>query len=83
MQLHFGGGSPVFFAPTKSVALGEIIHKHFTFSRTSRASVEVDPRWLTRANTCGIAEIGFTASMGVQDFNPKVQRRSTASSRAR
>jgi oxygen-independent coproporphyrinogen-3 oxidase len=36
--------------------------------------VEVDPRRLTRDHLVALREIGFNrASMGVQDFNPKVQ----------
>jgi oxygen-independent coproporphyrinogen-3 oxidase len=73
-QLHFGGGSPTFLKPDEIRRLGEIIHKHFTFSPGIEASVEVDPRRLTREHMVALREIGFNrASMGVQDFNPKVQ----------
>ena len=74
VQLHFGGGSPTFLRPDEIRRLGEIIHKHFTFSPDIEASVEVDPRRLTREHLVALREIGFNrASMGVQDFNPKVQ----------
>ncbi|MDE3067673.1 MAG: oxygen-independent coproporphyrinogen III oxidase [Verrucomicrobiota bacterium] len=74
VQLHFGGGSPTFLRPDEIRRLGEIIHKHFTFSPDIEASVEVDPRRLTREHMMALKEIGFNrASMGVQDFNPKVQ----------
>jgi oxygen-independent coproporphyrinogen-3 oxidase len=74
VQLHFGGGSPTFLRPDEIRRLGEIIHKHFTFSPDIEASVEVDPRRLTRDHLVALREIGFNrASMGVQDFNPKVQ----------
>jgi oxygen-independent coproporphyrinogen-3 oxidase len=74
VQLHFGGGSPTFLRPNEIRRLGEIIHKHFTFSPDIEASVEVDPRRLTREHMVALREIGFNrASMGVQDFNPKVQ----------
>lgn len=74
VQLHFGGGSPTFLRPDEIRRLGEIIHKHFTFSTDIEASVEVDPRRLTRDHMAALREIGFNrASMGVQDFNPKVQ----------
>ncbi len=72
VQLHFGGGSPTFLRPDEIRRLGEIIHKHFTFSPDIEASVEVDPRRLTREHMVALREIGFNrASMGVQDFNPK------------
>jgi oxygen-independent coproporphyrinogen-3 oxidase len=74
VQLHFGGGSPTFLRPDEIRRLGEIIHKHFTFSPDIEASVEVDPRRLTRDHLVALREIGFNrASMGVQDFNPNVQ----------
>src|ERR1022692_1521017 len=74
VQLHFGGGSPTFLRPDEIRRLGEIIHQHFTFSPDIEASVEVDPRRLTREHLMALREIGFNrASMGVQDFNPKVQ----------
>jgi oxygen-independent coproporphyrinogen-3 oxidase len=74
VQLHFGGGSPTFLRPDEIRRLGEIIHQHFTFSPDIEASVEVDPRRLTRDHMVALREIGFNrASMGVQDFNPKVQ----------
>ena len=74
VQLHFGGGSPTFLKPDEIRRLGEIIHKHFQFAPDIEASVEVDPRRLTREHIVALAEIGFNrASMGVQDFDPKVQ----------
>jgi len=74
VQLHFGGGSPTFLRPDEIRRLGEIIHKYFKFSPDIEASVEVDPRRLTREHLVALREIGFNrASMGVQDFNPKVQ----------
>src|SRR5260221_10632726 len=74
VQLHFGGGSPTFLRPDEIRRLGEIIHKHFTFAPDIEASVEVDPRRLTREHLVALREIGFNrASMGVQDFNPVVQ----------
>jgi oxygen-independent coproporphyrinogen-3 oxidase len=74
VQLHFGGGSPTFLRPEEIRRLGDVIHKHFTFAPDIEASVEVDPRRLTRDHMAALREIGFNrASMGVQDFNPRVQ----------
>ena len=74
VQLHFGGGSPTFLRPDEIRRLGEIIHRHFTFAPEIEAGVEVDPRRLTRDHLVALRELGFNrASMGVQDFNPKVQ----------
>lgn len=74
VQLHFGGGSPTFLRPDEIRRLGESIHRHFTFGADLEASVEVDPRRLTRDHMVAFREIGFNrASMGVQDFDPGVQ----------
>ncbi len=45
------------------------------FAPDIEASVEVDPRRLTRDHVVALRDIGFNrASMGVQDFNPAVQQ---------
>jgi oxygen-independent coproporphyrinogen-3 oxidase len=75
VQLHFGGGSPTFLAPDEIRRLGDIIHKHFTFSDDIEAGVEIDPRRLTRDHVVALREVGFNrASLGVQDFEPQVQQ---------
>ena len=75
VQLHFGGGSPTFLTPDEIRRLGALIHRHFEFSPDIEASVEVDPRRLTRDHLVALREIGINrASMGVQDFNPEVQK---------
>ena len=75
VQLHFGGGSPTFLQPDEIKRLGEIIHRHFTFSPEIEASVEVDPRRLTREHLLAFRGLGCNrASMGVQDFDPTVQQ---------
>jgi len=74
VQLHWGGGSPTFLHPDEIRRLGEIIHRHFKFSDSIEAGVEVDPRRLTRDHIVALREIGFNrASLGVQDFDPVVQ----------
>ncbi|HWX20476.1 MAG TPA: oxygen-independent coproporphyrinogen III oxidase [Candidatus Binatia bacterium] len=74
VQLHWGGGSPTFLSPDEIRRLGEIIHRHFTFSDDLEAGVEIDPRRLTRDHIVALREIGFNrASLGVQDFDPGVQ----------
>jgi oxygen-independent coproporphyrinogen-3 oxidase len=74
VQLHWGGGSPTFLQPDEIRRLGGIIRKYFTFSDDLEAGVEIDPRRLTREHIVALREIGFNrASLGVQDFEPKVQ----------
>ena len=74
VQLHFGGGTPTFLLPDEIRALGSMIRSHFSFSEDIEAGVEIDPRRLTRDHLTALREAGFNrASLGVQDFDPKVQ----------
>jgi len=74
VQLHWGGGSPTFLSADEIRKLGESIHRHFNFSQDIEAGVEIDPRRLTRDHIAALREVGFNrASLGVQDFEPKVQ----------
>lgn len=74
VQLHWGGGSPTFLHPDEIRRLGQIIRKHFRFSEDIEAGVEIDPRRLSRDHILALREIGFNrASLGVQDFEPRVQ----------
>jgi oxygen-independent coproporphyrinogen III oxidase len=74
VQLHWGGGSPTFLTPGEIRRLGDIIRKRFSFSKDIEASVEIDPRRLTREHVAALRDAGFNrASLGVQDFEPQVQ----------
>ena len=74
VQLHFGGGTPTFLSPGEIIRLGEIIHRHFRLKPNAEASVEIDPRHLTREHLLALRKVGFNrVSLGVQDFNPQVQ----------
>jgi oxygen-independent coproporphyrinogen-3 oxidase len=74
VQLHWGGGSPTFLLPEEIRTLGKSIRQRFDISPETEASVEIDPRRLTPAHVIALRECGFNrASLGVQDFDPKVQ----------
>ena len=74
VQLHWGGGSPTFLTPDEIRRLGDIIRKRFSFSDEIEASVEIDPRRLTREHVVALRDAGFNrASLGVQDFERQVQ----------
>jgi len=74
VQLHWGGGSPTFLSPDEIRRLGQIIKKHFKFSDDIEAGVEIDPRRLSYEHVVALREVGFNrASLGVQDFEAKVQ----------
>ena len=74
VQMHLGGGTPTFLAPEELRRLGTIITGRFSVADDVEASVEIDPRRLTRDHLAALGEAGFNrVSMGVQDFDPKVQ----------
>ena len=72
--LHFGGGSPTLVRPDDMIALKRAFAEHFTFAPDCEISVEMDPNDLDDARHDALAAIGMTrASLGIQDFDPKVQ----------
>lgn len=73
--LHLGGGSPTMLKPEDIVALNGMIRSRFRFAARAEISVEMDPNDLTAEKFDALAEIGLTrASIGVQDFDEKVQQ---------
>lgn len=75
VQLHYGGGTPTFFQAPQLRRLDEITRRYFKFAPGAELSVEIDPRRLAREQVAALRAGGFTrASLGVQDFNPKVQQ---------
>ncbi len=74
-QLHWGGGTPTHLKPDEIRELGEVIHKNFDFRENAEVSCEIDPRGMTEEHIIALKESGFNrVSMGVQDFNEKVQK---------
>ncbi|MER8694005.1 oxygen-independent coproporphyrinogen III oxidase [Mesorhizobium opportunistum] len=73
--VHFGGGSPTMLKPQDMVALGDVLRNSFSFLPGAKISVEIEPNDMDEARLDALAEIGMTrASLGVQDFDPKVQK---------
>jgi oxygen-independent coproporphyrinogen-3 oxidase len=74
VQLHWGGGTPTYFAPELLERLGRAIRNRFDVAADAELGVEVDPRVTTREHLETLAGLGFNRlSMGVQDFDPRVQ----------
>lgn len=72
--IHFGGGSPTMLEPQDFVRLAGQIRASFHVDRDVAFSVEIDPNDMTDAKLDALATAGLTrASLGVQDFDPKVQ----------
>ncbi|WP_256753626.1 oxygen-independent coproporphyrinogen III oxidase [Mesorhizobium sp. Mes31] len=73
--VHLGGGSPTMLKPEDMVALGAALRASFDFLPDARISVEIEPNDMDEGRLDALAEIGMTrASLGVQDFDPKVQK---------
>ncbi|MBU1099455.1 MAG: oxygen-independent coproporphyrinogen III oxidase [Bacteroidetes bacterium] len=74
-QLHWGGGTPTHLTPSEISDLVSYIKTNFNFRDDSENGCEIDPRELTRDHLVALREGGFNRiSMGVQDFNEKVQK---------
>jgi oxygen-independent coproporphyrinogen-3 oxidase len=57
------------------VRLAGAVHRAFPKSRRAEFAVEIDPRDMTEARLDALAEAGISrASIGVQDFEPRVQK---------
>jgi len=74
VQLHWGGGTPTYFSPTRLERLGRSIRDRFDVAPDAELGVEIDPRVTTPEHLATLAGLGFNRlSMGVQDFDPRVQ----------
>jgi len=75
-QLHLGGGTPTFLAPNElERMLTPILAAVRRDPDDFEGSVEIDPRRTTRAHLEVLHKLGFRrVSLGVQDFDPEVQR---------
>lgn len=73
--VHFGGGSPTLLKPDDFVELAAVLRSSLPMHEASGLSVEIDPNDMDEAKLDALAAAGLTrASLGVQDFDPKVQR---------
>jgi oxygen-independent coproporphyrinogen-3 oxidase len=74
-QHHWGGGTPTHLNPDEINDLASYVNQSFQFKENAEISCEIDPRELTRAHLEALRNNGFNRiSMGVQDFNDKVQK---------
>ncbi len=73
-ELHLGGGTPTFLDPAELDALLGGILAGSKLRPGAQLSIEVDPRVTTVPQLGLLAQHGFRRiSLGVQDFDPKVQ----------
>lgn len=74
-QLHWGGGTPTHLNPDEITDLISYITNNFKITPGAEEGCEIDPRELTKAHLEALRNGGFNRiSMGVQDFNEKVQK---------
>lgn len=76
-QLHWGGGTPTFISHNEMRELMAVTRKHFNLhdDDSGEYSIEIDPREVSRESIKLLRELGFNRmSLGVQDFNPAVQK---------
>ena len=76
-QLHWGGGTPTFINHQEMRELMDKTRQHFTLMDGDKGeySIEIDPREASYETIALLRELGFNRmSLGVQDFDPEVQR---------
>jgi oxygen-independent coproporphyrinogen III oxidase len=74
-QLHWGGGTPTFLMDAQMRAVMRQTREHFDLANEGEYSIEIDPRTVGVDKIALLRELGFNRiSMGVQDFDPAVQR---------
>lgn len=74
-QLHWGGGTPTFLAREEMAALMRMLRDGFSFASAAEISIEVDPRKVSADTIAFLGSLGFNRiSVGIQDFDPAVQR---------
>ncbi|WP_031432360.1 oxygen-independent coproporphyrinogen III oxidase [Methylomarinum vadi] len=76
-QLHWGGGTPTFLSAEQMRRLMRTTRQHFNLRDDDQGeySIEVDPRETDDRTIAELRQLGFNRiSLGVQDFEPAVQK---------
>jgi oxygen-independent coproporphyrinogen-3 oxidase len=73
-HVHFGGGTPTMLRPKDLTRIMDALRARFRIQPATEIAIEIDPRSLTREHIAALADMGVSrASLGVQDFEPRVQ----------
>jgi oxygen-independent coproporphyrinogen-3 oxidase len=76
-SIHWGGGTPSMLGPARFIEISEGLRAHFDLDEKVEHAIELDPRLVNEALVEALVKSGVTrASLGVQDFNPHVQKAS-------
>jgi oxygen-independent coproporphyrinogen-3 oxidase len=76
-QLHFGGGTPTYLSEEQLREVMGKLNDAFVLQKTPdrEFSIEIDPRTVDLRSIDVLVELGFNRlSMGIQDFDPDVQK---------
>ncbi len=73
-RLHWGGGTPTMMPPAQIHALTDAIFDTVPLGTGAEFSVEIDPNEIDAPRLDALVATGMNrASIGVQDFDPKIQ----------
>ncbi|APX22397.1 MAG: oxygen-independent coproporphyrinogen III oxidase [Rhodobacteraceae bacterium] len=73
-RMHWGGGTPTILPPHLIHRLAQAVRAVIPPTETHEFSVEIDPTMVDRDKIAALAQEGMNrASIGIQDFDPKVQ----------
>jgi oxygen-independent coproporphyrinogen III oxidase len=73
-QMHWGGGTPTFLSESQLGRLFNMVTRHFDIEAKAEVAIEIEPRTVDMPLVAFLRRLGFNrVSMGVQDFDPKVQ----------
>lgn len=74
IEIHWGGGTPNILSPAQFAEVANRIADTFTIDATARHAIELDPRYVDANSATAYVRGGINrASLGVQDFNARVQ----------
>jgi len=76
-QLHWGGGTPTFINDDEMTLLMKATRKHFNLLDHDEGeySIEIHPGKVSSSTMTHLRKLGFNrVSMGIQDFDPQVQK---------
>lgn len=74
-HLHWGGGTPSILGGRLIAGIVERLAAIFDIGALREHAIELDPRHFDNDLVAALSAVGVTrASLGVQDFNPEVQR---------
>jgi oxygen-independent coproporphyrinogen-3 oxidase len=75
MQVHFGGGTPNYMTDEQFERVMDGLAESFFIQEEAEVSIELDPRLIEAEAVENYAKCGINrVSLGIQDFNPQVQK---------